>query len=362
MKIEPHTITVRDLVAGYVNSEEEGVVAYGGKLDVRPKYQREFIYSDAEQKAVIDTVTKGYPLNVMYWAVREDGTYEVMDGQQRTLSICEYVAGKFDYFFRYFSNLSTEEQDRILDYGLTVYFCEGGDDEKLEWFKTINISGKELTDQELLNAVYAGPWTADMKRFFSKPTGPAYTLANRYLKGEPIRQDYMETVLEWISDDCVKSYMALHQHDTTAMAEWLYFKGVIDWVQTLFPKYRREMKGLDWGGMFKLYGKNKYDPATMENDIQRLMADDDVQKKSGIYEYLLSGKERENVLSIRKFTDSQKRAAFERQGGTCRVCGRRFSYEEMEGDHIVPWSKGGKTVPENLQMLCRRCNAVKSDR
>ena len=245
---------------------------------------------------------------------------------------------------------------------LTVYFCEGGDDEKLEWFKTINIAGKELTDQELLNAVYAGPWTADMKRFFSKPTGPAYTLANRYLKGEPIRQDYMETVLEWISDDCVKSYMALHQHDTTAMSEWLYFKSVIDWVQTLFPKYRREMKGLDWGGMFKLYGKNKYDPATMENDIQRLMADDDVQKKSGIYEYLLSGGERENSLSIRKFTDSQKRAAFERQGGACRICRRRFSYEEMEGDHIVPWSKGGKTVPENLQMLCRRCNAVKSDR
>ena len=191
--------------------------------------------------------------------------------------------------------------------------------------------------------------------------GPAYTLANRYLKGEPIRQDYMETVLEWISQGAVKSYMALHQYDTTAMAEWLYFKGVIDWVQTLFPKYRREMKGLDWGGMFRLYGKNKYDPVTMENDIQCLMADDDVQKKNGIYEYLLSGRERENALSIRKFTESQKRVAFERQGGTCRVCGRRFSYEEMEGDHIVPWSKGGKTVPENLQMLCRRCNGMKSD-
>ena len=245
MKIEPHIIIVRELVEGYRNNDEEGVVAYGGRLDVRPKYQREFIYSDAEQKAVIDTVTKGYPLNVMYWAVRDDGTYEVMDGQQRTLSICEYVAGKFDYFFRFFSNLSKEERNRILDYALTVYFCEGGDDEKLEWFKTINIAGKELTDQELLNAVYAGPWTADMKRFFSKPSGPAYSLANRYLKGEPIRQNYMETALEWMSNGDVKSYMALHQHDTTAMAEWLHFKGVIDWVQTLFPKYRKEMKGLD---------------------------------------------------------------------------------------------------------------------
>ena len=361
MKIEPHIIIVRELVEGYRNDDEEGVVAYGGRLDVRPKYQREFIYSDAEQKAVIDTVTKGYPLNVMYWAVRGDGTYEVMDGQQRTLSICEYVAGKFDYFFRYFSNLSREEQDRILDYGLTVYFCEGGEDEKLEWFKTINIAGKELTDQELLNAVYAGPWTADMKRFFSKPSGPAYTLASRYLKGEPIRQDYMETALDWISGGCVKSYMALHQHDTTAMSEWLYFKGVIDWVQTLFPKYRREMKGLDWGGMFRLYGKGKYDPATMEKDIQRLMADDDVTRKGGIYEYLLSGGERESALSIRKFTDSQKRAAYERQGGTCADCGKRCECEEMHGDHKTPWSKGGHTVPDNLQMLCRAYNLKKSD-
>ena len=359
MKIEPHTIKVRDLVAGYRNDEEEGVVAFGGKLDVRPKYQREFIYSDAEQKAVIDTVTKGYPLNVMYWAVRGDGTYEVMDGQQRTLSICEYVAGRFDYFFRYFANLSKNEQDRILDYGLTVYFCEGGDDEKLEWFKTINIAGKELTEQELLNAVYAGPWTADMKRFFSKPSGPAYTLANRYLKGEPMRQDYMETAITWISGGDVKSYMAMHQHDTTAMAEWLYFKGVIDWTQTLFPKYRREMKGLDWGGLFREYGKGRYDPAEMEKEIQRLMSDDDVTRKGGIYEYLLSGGERESALSIRKFTDSQKRAAYERQGGNCADCGKHFEFEEMHGDHRTPWSKGGHTSPDNLQMLCRMCNLKK---
>ena len=361
MKIEPHIIIVRELVEGYTNDEEEGVVAYGGRLDVRPRYQREFIYSDAEQKAVIDTVTKGYPLNVMYWAVRGDGTYEVMDGQQRTLSICEYVAGRFAYFFRFFSNLSKEEQSRILDYALTVYLCDGGDDEKLEWFRTINIAGKALTDQELLNAVYAGPWTADMKRFFSKPSGPAYSLANRYLRGEPIRQDYMETALEWISNGDVKSYMAMHQHDATAMAEWLHFKGVIDWVQTLFPKYRREMKGLDWGGMFRLYGKGRYDPAAMEREVQRLMADDDVTRKGGIYEYLLSGGERESALSIRKFTDSQKRAAYERQGGRCADCGRRCDFEEMHGDHRTPWSKGGHTVPDNLQMLCRTCNLKKGN-
>ena len=144
------------------------------------------------------------------------------------------------------------------------------------------------------------------------------------------------------------------------MSEWLYFKGVIDWVQTLFPKYRREMKGLDWGGMYRLYGKNKYAPAAMEKDIQRLMSDDDVTRKGGIYEYLLSGGERESTLSIRKFTDSQKRAAYERQGGKCADCGKHYDFEEMHGDHKTPWSKGGHTVPDNLQMLCRTCNLKKS--
>ena len=362
MKIEMHTITVRELVAGYVNSEEEGVVAFGGKLDVRPKYQREFIYKPEQQEAVVDTLTKGYPLNVMYWAVREDGTYEVIDGQQRTLSICEYVAGRFAYMFRYFGNLAEDEQKEILDYGLTVYFCEGTESEKLEWFKTINIAGEELTEQELLNAVYAGPWTADLKRYFSRSAGPAYGMGNRYMKGEPIRQDYLATVLKWKSGGDVKNYMALRQHEPSAMEEWLYFKGVMDWVQTLFPKYRKEMKGLEWGSLFDEFCRGKYDPAALEKSIVELMEDDDVQKKSGIYEYLLSGRERERLLNIRTFTPCQKRAAYERQKGKCPKCGKHYAIEEMEGDHIVPWSKGGKTVPENLQMLCRRCNGLKSDK
>ena len=379
MKIELHKITVRELVEGYVNSEEEGVVAYGGRLDVRPKYQREFIYKPEQQAAVIDTVTKGYPLNVMYWAVRGDGTYEVIDGQQRTLSVCEYVAGKFAYMFRYFGNLAQNEQDAILDYELTVYFCEGTDSEKLEWFKTINIAGEELTEQELLNAVYAGPWTADMKRYFSRPGGPAEGLGGRYMRGDPIRQDYMATVLKWRSGGDVKSYMAIRQHEPAAADEWLYFKSVIAWVETLFPKYRREMKGVEWGRLYNEYKGNSYDPAALEREIARLMADDDVQRKSGIYEYLLSGGEREKALSIRAFTESQKRAAYERQTAiakkrgvsNCPICAngtggadatRTWGFEEMEGDHVVPWSKGGKTVPENLQMLCRRCNATKSDK
>ena len=360
MKIEMHTITVRELIDGYLNSDEDGVVAFSGKLDVRPKYQREFIYKPEQQEAVIDTLTKGYPLNVMYWAVREDGTYEVIDGQQRTLSICEYVAGRFAYMFRYFGNLAADEQNEILDYGLTVYFCEGTESEKLEWFRTINIAGEELTEQELLNAVYAGPWTADVKRYFSRSAGPAFGLGGRYMKGEPIRQDYLATVLKWKSGGDVKNYMALRQHEPSAMEEWLYFKGVMDWVQTLFPKYRKEMKGLEWGSLYNEFVNVKYDPAALEKSITELMEDDDVQKKSGIYEYLLSGRDRERLLNIRAFTSSQKRAAYERQKGICPKCEKHFDFEEMEGDHIVPWSKGGKTVPENLQMLCKQCNGMKS--
>jgi len=359
MKIELHEITIRDLVAGYSNSEDEGVVAYGGLLDVRPKYQREFIYKSEQQQAVIDTISRGFPLNSMYWAVRGDGTFEVIDGQQRTLSICEYIVGHFAYMFRYFGNLQTDEAESILDYKLMVYFCEGTDSEKLEWFKTINIAGEELTEQELLNAVYAGPWTADAKRFFSKPNGPAFGLGNRYMKGTPIRQDYLATVLKWKSGGDVAHYMALRQDSPSAMDEWLFFKGIIAWVETLFPKYRREMKGLEWGEFYNYYSCNAYDPAALEAEVTRLMADDDVQRKSGIYEYLLSEKKNEKALNIRAFTDSQKRAAYERQNGVCPICKEHFSYEEMDGDHIVPWSKGGKTIPENLQMLCRRCNQAK---
>lgn len=269
MKIELHKITVRELVDGYVNSEDEGVVAYGGRLDVRPKYQREFIYKPEQQTAVIDTAMRGYPLNTMYWAVREDGTFEIIDGQQRTLSLCEYVAGKFAYLFRYFGNLEKDEQEKLLGYELTVYFCEGTDSEKLEWFKTINIAGEELTEQELLNAVYAGPWTSDLKKYFSRPSGPAYGLGGRYMRGEPIRQDYLATVLKWKSGGDVKNYMAVRQHAVAATDEWLYFKAVIGWVETLFTKYRKEMKGLPWGEFYNEFSEKSYSPAALEKRSPR---------------------------------------------------------------------------------------------
>lgn len=197
MKIELREITIKELSDGYQDNAEAGVVGYGGKLDIRPPYQREFIYKDKQRDAVIDTVRKDFPLNVMYWAVREDGGYEVIDGQQRTLSVCQYVNGDFSIKGLAFHNLQDDQQGQILGYKLMVYFCTGTASEKLDWFKTINIAGEKLTDQELRNAVYAGPWTADAKRYFSKTGCAGYGLANDYVKGSPIRQEYLETAIEW---------------------------------------------------------------------------------------------------------------------------------------------------------------------
>ncbi len=363
MKIDPLSLTVRQLCDGYADYAEDGVVAYGGKLDIRPKYQREFIYSEKQQQAVINTAMHGYPLNTMYWAVRGDGTYEVIDGQQRTLSLCRFREGDFSFPWRgsqlFFDNLQPDEQTSFLDYRLMVYLCEGTDSEKLEWFRTINIAGEELTEQELRNAVYAGTWTADAKRYFSKSECAAFQLGGKYMTGSPIRQDYLETTLRWFAKGDIEGYMAAHQHDASATALWVYFQNVVAWARTLFPKYRREMKGVEWGDLYNDFGKHEYDPAALERDVARLMSDDDVQRKSGIYEYLLSGGERESVLNIRKFTDSQKRAAYERQDGICPGCGKHYDFEEMHGDHKTPWSKGGHTTPDNLQMLCRTCNLEK---
>ena len=253
MNIELKEISIRELTEGYIDNQEDGVRGYGGKLDIRPPYQREFVYNDTQRDAVIDTVTKGFPLNMMYWAVRDDGNYEIIDGQQRTVSICQYVKGDFSFEMRYFHNLQTDESEAILNYKLMVYFCEGEPSEKLQWFKTINIAGAELKDQELRNAVFSGSWVTDAKRYFSKSGCPAYGMARDYLSGSAIRQDYLETVINWISKGEIKRYMAKHQHDPNANELWLYFQSVINWVQTVFPNYRREMKGIACGVVIRFH-------------------------------------------------------------------------------------------------------------
>lgn len=360
MNIELKKVTVRDLTTGFLDSNEEGVVGYGGLLNIRPKYQREFVYNDKQRDAVITTIEKGFPLNVMYWAVCDDGTFEVIDGQQRTISVCQYVNGDFSHNFRWFHNLQTDEQERILSYELMIYLCSGTDSEKLDWFRTINIAGAKLTDQELRNAVYAGSWTSDAKRYFSKSGCAAYKIASDYMTGSAIRQEYLETAISWISDDNIEVYMAMHQNDVNAAELWLYFQAVINWIKLVFPTYRKEMKGVAWGLLYNKYGKNPFDVAKIESRVAELMLDEDVTNKRGIYTYLFDGNERH--LNIRAFSDKMKREAYERQQGICTECGNHFAIEQMAGDHIIPWSRGGATTADNCQMLCRDCNSRKSNR
>ncbi|MBQ7388037.1 MAG: DUF262 domain-containing protein [Paludibacteraceae bacterium] len=361
MKIELREISISELVSEYADNQENGVVAYGGKLDVRPPYQREFVYGDKERMAVIDTVMQGFPLNVMYWAVRDDGTYEIIDGQQRTISICQYVKGDFAYMFRYFHNLTQDEQQKILDYKLMVYFCEGTDSEKLKWFETINIAGKELTKQELRNAVYSGSWVSDAKRYFSKNGCVAYQIGGKYLSGSAIRQEYLETAIAWLSKGNIEVYMSQHQHDKNALALWQYFQSVITWVEGTFvhtSERQRIMKGVNWGELYDTYHTQVLDTKAIENEIRQLILDDDVTNKKGIFAYVLTRKEKH--LNIRAFSEAQKLAAYERQQGVCAECGGHFELTQMEVDHITPWHAGGRTIADNCQMLCRECNRRKS--
>ena len=359
MDIEMKNITVRELFESYQDNQEAGVVGFGGRLNIRPPFQREFVYNEKQREAVIDTITRGFPLNTMYWAITLDG-FEIVDGQQRTISICQYVDGVFSYKDRYFHNLQQNEKDTILDYKLTVYQCQGTDSEKLGWFRTINIAGEKLTDQELRNAVYAGSWTSDAKRYFSKTQCAAWKIADKYMTGSPIRQDYLETTISWVNDGDIEGYMAKHQHDKNATPLWLYFQTVINWVTATFQTYRKEMKGIAWGTLYNAHKDDSLDPKTLEVDTTRLMADDEVTRKKGIYEFILTRNEKH--LSIRDFTDSNKRILYERQSGICTVCKERFEIGQMEADHITPWSQGGKTELDNGQMLCRECNRRKSDR
>ena len=364
MKIELKDITVKELVEDYNDDGEGGVVGYGGKLDISPPYQREFIYKDEPRNAVINTVTRSFPLNVMYWADRGDDTYEIIDGQQRTISIAQYIKGDFSLDGLYFHNLPSDKQDQILDYKLMIYICSGTDSEKLDWFKTINIAGVELTNQELRNAVYSGSWVSDAKRYFSRNGCAAYEIGKDYLKGKRIRQEYLETAIKWISDGNIKDYMGQHQHDADADELWSHFQTVIGWIKRTFPKKRVTlMCDVDWGSVYNDHHDDALDPDQLEAEIRQLLSlkkpgiENVIRKPSGVYQYVLDGDERH--LNLRTFSNAQKQAAYESQNGKCAKCRQDFEYEQMEGDHKIPWKKGGLTTDENLEMLCRECNRKK---
>lgn len=377
LKITPLDITISDLTENYKDDGDGGVYGYNDHLKIRPEYQREFIYRDKERNAVIDSVMKERPLSVMYWDKIGPDVYQVLDGQQRTISIAQYINRDFPVKVngndKFFHNLTQEEKDKILAYKLMVFACEGSSEEKLEWFKTINIAGQTLTNQELLNATYTGPWLADAKNYFSKRNCVAGQMADGYIKGNPIRQDYLEKALSWIADrDGLESgqmYMAIHQHDQDANELWLYFQEVISWAKRLFPEKKKKLtESQEWGILYNKYHAKSYNSNTLAAEIKKLMLDDDVTKKPGIIPYLLSDRTKndEKYLSIRAFTTAQKLRAYERQGHKCPFCLKNgidteYAFEEMQGDHIIPWSQGGRTVDDNLQMLCQKCNNSKGN-
>lgn len=373
MDIELRHVTVGELVADYRDHAENGVRAFGGELDVRPAFQREFVYDGKQRDAVIDTLFRGFPLNVMYWADRGEGRsprYEVIDGQQRTISICQYATDVFsfkDLFSQHamwFGNQPAERQAEILAYELTVYVCSGGDSEKLDWFRTINIAGEELTDQELRNAVYSGPWVSDAKGWLSRTNCPAIRHAG-YLRGSRTRQDYLETAIRWaaVSDGAagtaadIDAYMGTHQHDADAKQLWEQFETIIRWVKATFTAYRPAMKRVDWGSLWAAHRHDTLDPVALEEQAERLFADEDVTREAGIYAYLLDGDERH--LSIRAFSKQTRERVWKKQDRKCAVTGQPLDLADAHADHIKPWSKGGRTTEDNCQVVHRDINLRK---
>lgn len=367
MKITMHEIPIGEVAEKFYDDPELGCSGYGGRLNIRPAFQREFVYNDDQRDNVIRTVKKNFPLNVMYWIKGDDGNFEMLDGQQRTISICQYVTGGFSLDYKSFGSLTDTERAQILNYKLMIYICEGDDKEKLDWFKIINIAGEKLTNQEARNAIFACTWLDDAKKYFSKNGCPAQILYGKYLSGKAIRQEFLETALKWITNRdgllAVEFYMdAQKQNHTPDASElWKYFEAVFAWVEKIFPNFRSKlMKGQEWGKFYNAHKNDALNATELEEKISRLIKDKEVTNKRGIYEYLLDRDEKH--LNLRAFDDDQKAESYERQGRICAKCGKKFELEQMEGDHITPWSKGGKTTTENCQMLCKACNRIKGNK
>lgn len=367
------TVKLKDLAENYYDHSNSygGVVGLNGRLNIRPNYQREFVYKDKQRDAVIDSILGSYDISKFTWGENDNGTYEVIDGQQRTISICQFVSGEYSVRYNgkdiYYHTMTAEQKEKFDNYEIDVVVCIGTQDEKLEWFKRVNIAGEKLTEQELRNAAYPSAWLEEVKRYFSKPNGVAQKKYSRYLKGNPIRQDYLETVLEWYAHRnkmTIEEVMAYNITSSNANDLIKYIENVFDWVEMLFQSYHKEMLGMNWGILYNIYARNYYsdaDKVAINETVEHFFLDEDVTNYKGIYEYVLSNCDENmvKVLNIRAFDLPTRRLAFARQDGKCRECGKAIVFEEAEAHHIKKWSLGGKTTAENCGMVCRECHKKK---
>lgn len=379
-------VTVRDICEGFVYNEFEGkgLFGWGGKLVIQPEYQRNYIYADGKKDvAVIDSLLMGYPLGLIYFVKTKDGTYEVLDGQQRITSFGRYVTGKFaimddNKIPNYFSSLPENLKKTILDSKLTIYVCEGEESEIKEWFKTINIVGVPLNNQELLNSIYSGPFVTLAREEFSNTRNANVQKWSAYIKGEVNRQSYLETALKWVSKDNVEEYMSKNRFENNIEELKTYFYSVIDWVSTVFLDVDTSMRGLEWGRLYDTYYTKSYSPKEVSKQVNELLSDPFVQNKRGIYEYILEGSVDTTHLNIRVFNEPVKRKVYKKQTdkakkkevSNCPLCAvgsnknknKIWTYKQMEADHVSPWSKGGATEEANCEMLCITHNRAKGNR
>lgn len=386
MKTALKHYTVREIVEGFTYNELEGKGLYGlaGKLTIQPEYQRNYIYADGKRDAaVVDSLLKGYPLGLIYFNQAPDGQLEVLDGQQRITSFGRFVKGQFAMIDdksmpHYFSSLPEDQQEKVLDSTILVYVCTGTETEIKSWFKTINIAGVPLNEQELLNAVYSGPFVTAGKAEFSNSQNANVQMWSAYVAGSVNRQDYWARALDWVSQGDIQGFMAKHRNDKDIKAVKTYFTTVIDWVSSLFLEAQKEQKGLPWGRLYETYHGNSYDPKVISQRVKELLGDEYVTNHKGVYEYVLGGENDKKLLEVRLFDERTKRAAYEKQTAAaekgnvsnCPTCAtaqnsnqtKIWKIGEMDADHVTPWSKGGATSASNCEMLCRSHNQAKGNK
>jgi hypothetical protein len=381
-------ITVKDICDGFVYNELEGKGLFGlsGKLTIQPEYQRNYIYaSDGGKKevAVIESLLKGYPLGLIYFNKVSDDKLEILDGQQRITSVGRFVTNKFaikdeNGMEQYFSGIAADKQTKIMDANLLIFECEGTESEIKEWFKTINIAGVPLNDQELLNAVYSGPFVTLGKAEFSNSQNANIQKWSAYITGSVNRQAFFERSLDWVSKGNIGDYMSRHRYEKNITELKTYFNSVIDWISSVFVDVEREMRGLEWGRLYEEYHNTPYDPAKVSKEVQKLYDDLYIKNRKGIFEYILGGSVDTKLLNIRVFDDATKKTVYSKQtalakaNGTsnCPLCtighdanrNKIWKLSEMDADHVSAWSKGGATDITNCQMLCKTHNQVKGNR